>query len=78
VAGRFRYLLNYGGKPSELNTKGNGKVQDAYSIRCIPQVHGVVNDILAFTEGILTTECNSATDNPMIFAMDPEEKKIFQ
>jgi histidine ammonia-lyase len=60
-----------------LSVKGNGKVQDAYSLRCIPQVHGVVNDVLKFAETLLQTECNSATDNPMIFAVDPSEKQFF-
>jgi hypothetical protein len=36
-------------------------------VRCIPQVHGVVHDTVAFAYGILSVECNSATDNPMIF-----------
>ncbi|ORY48197.1 hypothetical protein BCR33DRAFT_782576 [Rhizoclosmatium globosum] len=43
------------------------KVQDSYTLRCTPQVHGICNDTVAFTRGILTTEINSATDNPMIF-----------
>ena len=45
--------------------KGKKKVQDAYTLRCIPQVHGVVHDTLKFVRGILTTEMNSATDNPV-------------
>jgi Aromatic amino acid lyase len=44
-----------------------GKVQDSYSLRCVPQVHGVVHDTTQFVRGILETEINSATDNPMIF-----------
>ena len=44
-----------------------GKVQDAYSLRCIPQVHGIALDTLRFVRQFLTTELNSATDNPMIF-----------
>lgn len=43
------------------------KVQDAYSLRCIPQVHGPAWDTLKFVNTILTTELNSATDNPLIF-----------
>lgn len=43
------------------------RVQDAYSIRCIPQVHGAVRDTIRFAEEVLTTEINSATDNPLIF-----------
>ncbi|XP_050001483.1 histidine ammonia-lyase isoform X2 [Alexandromys fortis] len=44
------------------------RVQDAYTLRCCPQVHGVVNDTIAFVKDIITTELNSATDNPMVFA----------
>jgi len=44
------------------------KIQDAYSLRCIPQVHGAVRDALAFVRGTLEIEVNSATDNPLIFA----------
>jgi histidine ammonia-lyase len=43
-------------------------VQDAYSIRCIPQVHGAVRDVLAHCEQILSVESASATDNPLVFA----------
>jgi histidine ammonia-lyase len=45
-----------------------GKVQDAYSLRCIPQVHGAVRDALGFVRGVVETELNAATDNPMVFA----------
>ncbi len=53
--------------------KGKEKVQDAYSIRCIPQVHGAVRDTLSFVRNTVETEINSATENPMIF---PEKKVI--
>lgn len=43
------------------------KIQDAYSLRCMPQVHGAVRDTVAYCKGILETEINSATDNPLIF-----------
>ena len=46
--------------------EGDTRVQDAYSLRCIPQVHGAVRDTIAFVEKVLTTEINSATDNPLI------------
>jgi len=42
------------------------RVQDAYSLRCIPQVHGAVRDTIRFVENVLTIEINSATDNPLI------------
>ncbi|HVL69339.1 MAG TPA: histidine ammonia-lyase [Vicinamibacterales bacterium] len=45
-----------------------GRVQDAYSLRCAAQVHGVARDALAFVRESLTIESNAATDNPMVFA----------
>jgi histidine ammonia-lyase len=47
-----------------------GRVQDAYTLRCIPQVHGAVRDALDYATRVVATEVNSATDNPMVFA-DP-------
>jgi len=54
-----------------------GRVQDAYSIRCMPQVHGAVRDTLAHCRSVFETEMNSAVDNPLVFvreskAMDGE------
>ncbi len=49
-----------------------GKVQDAYSLRCMPQVHGAARDALAYVTRTVEIEMNSATDNPMVFA-DPGE-----
>jgi histidine ammonia-lyase len=43
------------------------KVQDAYSLRCMPQVHGAARDGLAYARRVLEVEINSATDNPLIF-----------
>jgi histidine ammonia-lyase len=43
------------------------RVQDAYALRCMPQVHGAVRDALAHTRRILEIEINSATDNPLVF-----------
>jgi histidine ammonia-lyase len=45
-----------------------GKVQDAYSIRCVPQVHGTLRDALTYVTGVVEREMNSATDNPLVFA----------
>jgi histidine ammonia-lyase len=47
-----------------------GRVQDAYSLRCIPQVHGAVRDTLAHSRAIFETEANSAVDNPLVFVTD--------
>lgn len=44
------------------------RVQDAYSLRCIPQVHGAVRDALSHVKKIFEIEVNSATDNPLVFA----------
>lgn len=50
-----------------------GRVQDAYSLRCMPAVHGAVKDTYHFVKKVLETEANSSTDNPLVF---PEEGKI--
>jgi histidine ammonia-lyase len=49
-----------------------GRVQDAYSLRCIPQVHGAVRDTLAYCRSVFETEANSAVDNPLVFITDPK------
>lgn len=49
-----------------------GRVQDAYSLRCMPQVHGAVRDALGFARRTLEIEMNSATDNPLVFTDDGE------
>ncbi|MEI8133778.1 MAG: histidine ammonia-lyase [bacterium] len=65
VAKHMRWLT----RESEIrksHLEGDTRVQDAYSLRCIPQVHGAVRDTIRFVEQVLTTEINSATDNPLI------------
>ena len=47
-----------------------GRVQDAYSLRCMPQVHGAVRDTLAHCREVMETEVNSAIDNPLVFPAD--------
>jgi histidine ammonia-lyase len=49
-----------------------GRVQDAYSLRCIPQVHGAVRDTLAHCREVFEIEANSAVDNPLVFVTDSE------
>jgi histidine ammonia-lyase len=49
-----------------------GRVQDAYSLRCIPQVHGAVRDTLAHCRRVFETELNSAVDNPLVFLKNPK------
>jgi histidine ammonia-lyase len=46
------------------------KIQDSYAIRCAPQVHGATRDALRYVRGVLLTEINAATDNPLIFPDD--------
>ncbi|KAJ8002636.1 hypothetical protein DPEC_G00160950 [Dallia pectoralis] len=70
VARRFRSLLHSDHHPSEIAESHRfcDRVQDAYTMRCCPQVHGIVNDTIDFAKKIINTEINSATDNPMVFA----------
>ncbi|MGM0576256.1 MAG: histidine ammonia-lyase [Myxococcota bacterium] len=46
--------------------EGCGEVQDAYSLRCMPQVHGSARDVLGFARQVLSVELNAATDNPLV------------
>lgn len=55
---------------SEMGASENKKVQDPYSFRCIPQVHGATKDTLSFVRKTFKTEINSVTDNPNIFVKD--------
>lgn len=73
VAARIRTLLQ-ADEPSELFRSHNyvGKVQDAYTLRCAPQIHGVVHDTIQFVKNIINVEMNSATDNPMVFTGSAE------
>src|SRR6267378_4126596 len=49
------------------------RVQDAYSLRCMPQVHGAVRDTLAHCREVMETEVNSAVDNPLVFMKNPKQ-----
>lgn len=73
VAERLLYFLSHHGQ-SEISKSHAEceRVQDPYSFRCMPQVHGVSRDILKFVRGVLETEINSVTDNPLIFADEGE------
>ncbi len=73
VAEHMRALLGESSAIAESHQDCH-RVQDAYSLRCIPQVHGVTRDALAFAGAILERELNSATDNPMIFT-DTQESR---
>jgi histidine ammonia-lyase len=70
VASHLRELL----RDSEIvkSHENCGKVQDAYSLRCMPQIHGAAREGVAFTRGVLSREINSATDNPLVFVESGE------
>ena len=55
-------------RESHRSAKVDPRVQDPYSLRCAPQVHGAVRDALAQVRATVTIEINSATDNPLVFA----------
>ena len=50
-----------------VSAPGELRVQDAYSIRCIPQVHGATRDVLEYVRKVINTEINSVSDNPLVF-----------
>ena len=74
-AQRLRALLHSVMYPSDISKQHANcrRVQDPYSIRCTPQVHGIVADTIDFVSGVIETEINSATDNPTVF---PEYEQI--
>jgi histidine ammonia-lyase len=69
TARRIRWLL----EGSELISRSKAHVQDPYSFRCIPQVHGASKDSINYVSYVFRNEINSVTDNPTIF---PEEEMI--
>ena len=68
TAANFRYILNGSG----MLTRHKEHIQDPYSFRCIPQVHGAVKDAVNYVAGVIETEINSVTDNPTIFPDDDQ------
>ena len=66
TAARFRELL----AGSELIARPKTHVQDPYSFRCIPQVHGATKDTIAYVTRVMEDEINSPTDNPTVFPDD--------
>ncbi len=74
TAANLRKLLE--GSAIRASHRDCGRVQDAYSLRCIPQVHGAVRDTLAHCRSVFETETNSAVDNPLVFRnFDPRGPK---
>ncbi len=74
VAANLRRLLK--GSQIRESHKDCGRVQDAYSMRCIPQVHGAVRDTLEFCRRTFEIEMNSAVDNPLVFTTGHAEGDI--
>jgi histidine ammonia-lyase len=70
VGAALRALL--AGSEIAESHKDCGKVQDPYSLRCMPQVHGASRDMLAFTRTVLEREIGSSTDNPLVFVDGPD------
>ena len=66
-AALLRALL-HGSEIRESHRLGDNRVQDAYALRCMPQVHGPVLDAIDFCAGVIGRELNAATDNPLVFA----------
>ena len=66
VASELRHLLRFSGLQAGHHGHAH-KVQDPYSLRCVPQVHGAVRDALDHLRRVLDIELNSATDNPLVF-----------
>src|SRR5437763_8589901 len=68
AAAEHLFWLVQGSEIRESHLTDDPRVQDAYSLRCMPQVHGAVRGALAHCEEILLIESASATDNPLVFA----------
>jgi histidine ammonia-lyase len=73
TAANLRKMLE--GSQIRESHRACGRVQDAYSLRCIPQVHGAVRDTLAHCREVFETEANSAVDNPLVFVTDAKNFK---
>lgn len=68
TATNFRNILN----GSEMQAHYKEHIQDPYSFRCIPQVHGAVKDAVNYVAGVIEIEINSVTDNPTVFPDDDQ------
>lgn len=67
AAARHLRELLAGSEIGASHAESDHRVQDAYSLRCMPQVHGAARDVLAELERVLRVELNAATDNPLVF-----------
>jgi histidine ammonia-lyase len=73
AAGAHLMRLLEGSEIREAHREGDTRVQDAYCLRCMPQVHGAVRDVLTHVRGVLEIEAGSATDNPLVFPEEGEQ-----
>jgi histidine ammonia-lyase len=71
-AGNIRRLTSKSDLIDRKDEDTKNEVQDPYSLRCLPQVHGASREAFTFVRNVLETEINSATDNPLIFTEPPE------
>ncbi|MGA3372457.1 MAG: histidine ammonia-lyase [Terracidiphilus sp.] len=62
-----------GSQIREAHREHDSRVQDAYCLRCMPQVHGAVRDVLEHVRAVLEVESGSATDNPLVFPANPTQ-----
>lgn len=74
-ARRLRALMR-GSEIRESHRQGDPRVQDAYSLRCMPQVHGAAADAVAHVRGVLDVELNAVTDNPLVVADREGEPRV--
>ncbi|MGP8253742.1 MAG: histidine ammonia-lyase [Terracidiphilus sp.] len=74
AAAEHLIALLAGSEIRESHREHDSRVQDAYCLRCMPQVHGAVRDVLDHVAGILEIESGSATDNPLIFPLLPSKE----
>ena len=75
AAARHLVHLLEGSEIRESHREHCSRVQDAYCLRCMPQVHGAVRDVLAHVSRVLETEAGSATDNPLVFPHHSSEEQ---
>jgi histidine ammonia-lyase len=70
ASARLLRELMHGSQIRDSHREDDTRVQDAYSLRCMPQVHGATRDAIDYVGSVIEREMNSATDNPLIFAED--------
>lgn len=59
-------ILNLVEDSTLVTSQGEIRVQDAYTLRCVPQIHGASKDAIRYIQGVIETEINSVTDNPIV------------